>query len=112
MRRIPHPRQNAQPRGAQQITDELTARDKGIRHAYAQQAAIQSEAPASSAVADRALRRTLEIREGLQARVQRTIDAQAAHARRRNQVCWLCTNRRTCDRKEIGWECDECQKIQ
>lgn len=106
------PAKHAAHRSEQQIAEELVARDSGTANAYAQQAAIHSGALAVSAAADRALRRTLELREGLQGRVQRTTDAQAANARRRNQVCWLCTNRKTCNRKELGWECDECQQIQ
>lgn len=105
------PAQHAAHRSEQQIADELTARDTGTINAYAQQAEIQSGTQTSSA-ADRALRRALEVQEGSHARIQRISDAQAATARRRNQVCWLCTNRRTCDRKDIGWECDDCQKIQ
>ena len=35
-----------------------------------------------------------------------------ADDRRRNQTCWLCTERRTCNRTSAGWECDRCQTLQ
>jgi hypothetical protein len=32
--------------------------------------------------------------------------------RKRNQVCWMCEERRTCTPTPAGWECDTCQGIQ
>ena len=30
---------------------------------------------------------------------------------RRNQLCWLCTERRTCTRQIAGWECRDCAAV-
>jgi len=32
--------------------------------------------------------------------------------RKRNQLCWLCEERRTCVETSEGWECDDCQEVQ
>lgn len=34
--------------------------------------------------------------------------SQAVRGRMRNQVCWLCEERRTCTQIAGRWECDEC----
>lgn len=34
-----------------------------------------------------------------------------APERKRNQLCWLCEQRRTCTPAEQGWECDECRTV-
>lgn len=31
--------------------------------------------------------------------------------RRRNQVCWMCEDRRTCTQVAGRWECDPCQAV-
>jgi hypothetical protein len=30
---------------------------------------------------------------------------------KRNQMCWLCEQRRTCTKQERGWECDACRRL-
>ncbi|ANE83525.1 hypothetical protein A7U43_27710 (plasmid) [Mycobacterium adipatum] len=32
-------------------------------------------------------------------------------ARKANQRCWLCEERRTCTRQVHGWECDVCRQV-
>jgi hypothetical protein len=44
-----------------------------------------------------AAQRELRVAEGLEAK--------------RNQLCWLCEQRRTCTKQERGWECDDCRRI-
>lgn len=44
-------------------------------------------------------------------RQQTILEMGAAPERRRNQICWLCTERRTCTPEEMGWECDACRGI-
>lgn len=38
--------------------------------------------------------------------------AAAVAERKRNQICWLCDQRRTCTWMPMGWECDTCQEIE
>lgn len=41
-------------------------------------------------------------------REQRIADGLEA---KRNQLCWLCQERRTCIKCERGWECADCRRI-
>lgn len=51
-------------------------------------------------------RRDQQVKSGL-AEINSATDAIG----RRNQTCWLCTERRTCTATAAGWECATCQNI-
>lgn len=36
---------------------------------------------------------------------------EAEPERKANQRCWICEQRRTCTKREHGWECNDCLKI-
>lgn len=68
--------------GQRPTSDDIAAADDRLRRAHEQQATTENGATQHS-----------------------------AELRRRNQRCWLCTNRRTCTKKEGGWECNSCLEI-
>lgn len=70
------------PEGQRPTSAEVAAADARLRHAYEQQATTELGAA-----------------------------QQDAKPRRRNQTCWLCTERRTCTQEEMGWECDLCRPV-
>ncbi|MFC8181601.1 hypothetical protein ACFULT_22210 [Rhodococcus sp. NPDC057297] len=38
-------------------------------------------------------------------------EATSEPEQRRSQICWLCTERRTCTRQSAGWECRDCAAV-
>jgi hypothetical protein len=73
-----------QLREGQPMTDaEVAERDIGVIEAYAMQRAAQVL----------------------------NVEPPGGPQRKRNQMCWLCCERRTCTQQPNGWECDTCLQI-
>ena len=52
--------------------------------------------------------RDTEVKQAYAA-MRRKVNGPAEGERVRNQICWLCEERRTCTRRDGAWECDSCQ---
>jgi len=42
---------------------------------------------------------------------QRTLRIADGREPKRNQLCWLCEQRRTCTKQPGGWECEACRGV-
>lgn len=102
----------AVPLTAEQITAELAARDRGIAAAYTLQAATEVAATSTDRPSYEAAVLLLAER-GLNTSSPTAAVVAAADVKERksNQRCWLCEQRRTCTREQLGWECDTCREI-
>lgn len=75
------------PDGRVSTAEEIAAGDAALANAYANQTIVEMAATPTG---------TGDRREP---------------ERRRNQICWMCTQRRTCTKEEMGWECKDCRLI-
>lgn len=55
--------------------------------------------------------RDASIREQYRAQAATVAAAQQVSPRKRNQICWLCEERRTCTSTAERWECADCQAL-
>lgn len=81
---------------------DIEARDAGVRAAYLAQFALRS-VPAEIDTASAEYRRAVV--------EARTVAQAAGEAEEPGQTCWMCEQRRSCIRRERGWECRECRQI-
>lgn len=55
--------------------------------------------------------RDASTREQYRAQAATVAAAQQVSTRKRNQICWLCEERRTCISTDGRWECADCQTL-
>lgn len=55
--------------------------------------------------------RDASTREQYRAQAATVAAAQQVSTRKRNQICWLCEERRTCTSTAGRWECADCQTL-
>ncbi len=55
--------------------------------------------------------RDASTREQYRAQAATVAAAQEVSPRKRNQICWLCEERRTCTSTGGRWECTDCQSL-
>ncbi|WP_051048263.1 hypothetical protein [Rhodococcus sp. AW25M09] len=55
--------------------------------------------------------RDASTREQYRAQAATVAAAQEVSPRKRNQICWLCDERRTCTSTGGRWECTDCQSL-
>jgi hypothetical protein len=55
--------------------------------------------------------RDASIREQYRAQAATVAAAQQVSPSKRNQICWLCDERRTCTSTDGRWECADCQAL-
>lgn len=55
--------------------------------------------------------RDASTREQYRAQAATVAAAQQVSTRKRNQICWLCEERRTCTSTAGRWECADCQSL-
>ncbi|MFY2787430.1 hypothetical protein [Rhodococcus sp. MALMAid1271] len=55
--------------------------------------------------------RDASTREQYRAQAATVAAAQQVSTRKRNQICWLCEERRTCTSTAGRWECSNCQTL-
>lgn len=55
--------------------------------------------------------RDVSTREQYRAQAATVAAAQQVSTRKRNQICWLCEERRTCTATGGRWECADCQAL-
>lgn len=93
----------------EQIADELAERDRGTMQAYTEQAAVEIAAtepdPAVHWLAKRHIEKHITMAPQVASIVENT------EVRKANQLCWVCEERHTCTREQLGWACDRCREI-
>lgn len=75
------------PGGQVSTAEEIAAGDAALQNAYMQQTVMEMAA------------------------AQHNTGNSGAPERRRNQICWLCTERHTCTKEDMGWECEKCREV-
>ncbi|MCJ0894396.1 MULTISPECIES: hypothetical protein [unclassified Rhodococcus (in: high G+C Gram-positive bacteria)] len=55
--------------------------------------------------------RDASTRDQYRAQAATVAAAQQVSTRKRNQICWLCDERRTCTATDGRWECADCQAL-
>lgn len=81
---------------------DIEDRDADVTAAYLAQFALRT-APAEIDTASAEYRRAVV--------EARTVGQAAGKEEKPGQRCWLCEERRTCIRRERGWECRACRQI-
>ncbi|OZC63588.1 hypothetical protein CH306_26385 [Rhodococcus sp. 15-725-2-2b] len=86
---------------------------QSCRVAFGDMLNVRTEGPAREPAQVRAdlAARDASTREQYRAQAATVAAAQQVSSRKRNQICWLCEERRTCTSTGGRWECADCQSL-